>query len=142
MIGFNVTDVKFNLKNKQVYKKWLTAIIENEGKKAGDISYVFCSDEYLLDLNKQYLNHDTYTDIITFDYAEGNKTSGDIFISIDRVKENAGKFNVTFEEELLRVMAHGVLHLMGYKDKKSGDISIMRSKEEESIEMFNNFILK
>lgn len=109
----------------------------SEGKVVGDISYVFCSDEYLLDLNQKYLSHDTYTDIITFDYCQGNTVSGDIFISIDRVEDNSKTFQVPFHEEVLRVCAHGVLHLAGYKDKTEGDARLMRQKEEEKIRMFH-----
>jgi len=120
MISFNNEDVQFNLKNKAKLKSWIVATIEKKKQKAGDISFVFCSDAFLLEMNKEYLNHDTYTDIITFDYSKDDTQlpiSGDIFISIDRVKENANKFSKTFEDELHRVIIHGVLHLLGYKDK-------------------------
>lgn len=141
MISFNSEDIQFNLKNKTKLKSWIVTTIEKKKQKAGDISFVFCSDAFLLEMNKEYLNHDTYTDIITFDYSasddkpfdsaqgdasKGAKTktakkeqpiSGDIFISIDRVQENADKFSKTFEDELHRVIIHGVLHLLGYKDK-------------------------
>ena len=134
MISFHTEDVEFKLKNKTRLKKWIVATIEKKKRKAGDISYVFCSDSFLLKMNKEYLNHDTYTDIITFDYSiEDNKLpiSGDIFISIERVKENAEKFSikksaegdnrkqeqVRFENELHRIIIHGTLHLLGYKDK-------------------------
>jgi len=109
-------------------------LIQNENKTKGDLSFIFCSDDYLLDINKKYLNHDFYTDVITFDYSENNILSGDVFISIDRVKENAGTFNVPFEEELQRVMIHGVLHLAGYKDKTDKEKKQMTDKE--------NFYLK
>ena len=101
------------------------------------MSFIFCSDEYLLDINLKYLDHDTFTDIITFDYCIGNEISGDIFISIDRIKDNADSFNVSFDSELLKVMAHGVLHLIGYKDKKERDISVMRNKEDEKTKLFH-----
>ncbi len=119
------------------YSKWLTKVIESESKVEGDITYIFCDDAYLLELNKKYLQHDTYTDIITFDYTEGDIISGDIFISLERVEDNAQKFEVIFENELQRVMAHGVLHLMGYKDKSSEEAALMRSKEDEKIQMFH-----
>ncbi len=105
-----------------------------EGKNPNDINFIYCSDEYLLELNKSSLNHDYYTDIITFDYCEGKEVSGDLFISIDRVRENANEMNLTFEDELHRVMIHGVLHLCGYKDKTKKDAETMREKE--------NFYLK
>ena len=104
--------------------------VKKEGYAAHYIQFVFCSDVYLLELNQQYLHHDTLTDIITFDYREGKKISGDIFISIDRVRENAGKFNVLFKEELHRVMIHGILHLCGYKDKDKKSKMLMTEKED------------
>ena len=110
--------------------QWIKNTIEEEGKKAGDISFVFCSDDYLLEINKQYLNHDYYTDIITFDYVDDEIISGDIFVSIDRVEENADKFGVTFENELNRILIHGVLHLVGYKDKEKAEKELMTSKED------------
>ena len=119
-ILFNSEGVKFTLKNKVVIKKWIASTIEKKKRKTGEISFVFCSDDYLLNINKEYLNHDTFTDIITFDYSKENNllpVSGDIFISVDRVKENALKFSKSFEEELHRVIIHGVLHLLGYADK-------------------------
>lgn len=120
MITFSNEGIKFNLKNKTLLKKWIASTIEKKKRKTGEISFVLCSDEYLLTINKQYLNHDTYTDIITFDYSKDSlqlPVSGDIFISVDRVEENAKKFSKTFEDELHRVMIHGTLHLLGYKDK-------------------------
>ena len=128
MINFHSEDIKFILKNKSKIKSWIISTVEKQKHKTGDISFVFCSDGFLLNINKQYLNHDTYTDIVTFDYSEEENNpplppfqrgsiSGDIFISIDRVKENAQKFSKTFEDELHRVIIHGVLHLLGYKDK-------------------------
>jgi probable rRNA maturation factor len=120
MITFNTEDVKFNLKSKTLLKQWITATIKKKKRKTGDLAFVFCSDVYLLNINNEYLNHDTFTDIITFDYSKENKLlpiSGDIFISVDRVKENAIKFSKSFEEELHRVIIHGTLHLLGYADK-------------------------
>ena len=107
----------------------LNSLIKNELRKTGDISVVFCSDEYLLEMNKEYLNHDYYTDIITFDYVEGETISGDLFISLDRVRENAKKFEISFLRELYRVVFHGTLHLVGYNDKSEEEQRIMRQKE-------------
>ncbi|QWX83638.1 rRNA maturation RNase YbeY [Cellulophaga sp. HaHaR_3_176] len=136
MIDFNY-ELDFSLNKETYYSDWLSRVIVSEDKILGNLSYVFCSDDYLLNINQEYLNHDTFTDIITFDYCEGNEISGDIFISIDRVKENAAEYNVDFNEELHRVMSHGVLHLIGYKDKSDEDASLMRSKEEEKIKLFH-----
>ena len=109
----------------------------SEGKKLGDINYIFCDDVYLHKINVEYLQHDTLTDIITFDYTEGITLNSDIYISIERVRENADIFGVTFEQELLRVLAHGVLHLCGYKDKTPTDSELMRTKEEEKMKLFS-----
>ena len=108
----------------------LNSLIENELKIPGDISAIFCTDEYLLEMNKEYLDHDYYTDIITFDYTEGEVISGDLFISIERIADNAEKFNTTLLKELYRVVFHGVLHLAGYKDKSEEEASKMREKED------------
>ena len=129
-INFHSEGVDFHLVNEKKRIKWIKDSIKNEAKKVGEISYIFCSDEYLHKMNLEYLNHDTYTDIITFDYTEENIVSGDIFISIDRVKENAIKFKTLFEKELSRVIIHGALHLMGYKDKSAQEKKQMRSKED------------
>jgi len=111
-------------------RDWVVRVILSEGGKPGDISYIFCDDEYLLQLNLQYLQHDTLTDIITFDYGEETGlVSGDVFISLDRVKDNAAELNFSFDEELKRVIIHGVLHLLGYKDKAPADEELMRQKE-------------
>jgi len=112
-------------------KQWIKNTISKEGRKPGDITFIFCDDDYLLDINKQYLDHDYYTDIITFDYVEGDQIAGDIFISIDRVKENAATFGVSFSNELNRILIHGVLHLLGYKDKDAEEKKLMTSKEDE-----------
>lgn len=134
-IGFFSEDISFRLSDIRNKRQWLEKVIESEGKIAGEISYIFCSDDFLYKMNVQYLNHDTLTDVITFDYTEANKISGDIFISIPRVKENAIDFGKAFEEELNRVMVHGVLHLCGYKDKTTKDEKIMRLKEDEKMEL-------
>ncbi len=127
---FEAADLDFSLESPQHVGEWLEATIEAEGHRAETIQFVFTSDDYLLDLNREYLDHDTYTDIITFDYCEGELIMGDIFISIDRVKENADKLNIPFLDELHRVMVHGVLHLCGYKDKSPGEKAQMTEKED------------
>jgi rRNA maturation RNase YbeY len=112
-----------------------TQVVDNEGFIKGDLSVVFCSDAYLLSVNKQYLNHDYYTDIITFSYVDGSRISGDFFISIDRVSENAIKEGVSKQKELARVLIHGLLHLCGYNDKEAQEVLVMRSKESEYLSM-------
>ncbi|AWM13636.1 rRNA maturation RNase YbeY [Flavobacterium sediminis] len=136
MISFNY-EIDFALENEDLYSEWIESVVESEGKTLGEINYIFCNDEYLHQINMQYLNHDTLTDIISFDYTEGDIISGDIFLSIERVKDNAKDFEVPFSEELKRVMAHGVLHYCGYKDKSEADEQLMRAKEEEKIVMFH-----
>lgn len=111
-------------------KKWIKNTISKEGSQPGDISFIFCSDDYLLEINRQYLDHDYYTDIITFDYVQGDLISGDIFISVDRVRENAATFGVSFLNELNRIVIHGVLHLLGYKDKEPEEKELMTTKED------------
>ena len=136
MIDFNY-ETEFELADEALYQEWISKVIASEGKKEGEISYIFCDDEYLLELNQQHLDHDTLTDIISFDYTLGNEISGDIFISIERVMDNAMDYNVPFEEELKRVMCHGVLHYCGYKDKENDDKKLMRAKEEEKMKLYN-----
>jgi len=136
MISFNY-EVEFELSNEEQFSKWISAVILSENKKEGDINYIFCDDDYILEINKQYLEHDYYTDIISFDYSVGNELHGDIFVSIDRVRENASDFNASFDEELKRVIIHGILHYCGYKDKSEEDEQIMRHKEDEKIKMFH-----
>lgn len=133
-ISFSL-ETKYNLKSRTLIKKWLKQIIENRGYKLGTLSYILCDDDYLLEINKQYLQHEFYTDIITFDYVENGVINGDIFISVDRVKENAASFGVSEREELMRVFAHGVLHLSGLKDATSEEASQMRKAENESLEL-------
>jgi probable rRNA maturation factor len=135
MINFNY-ETDFELNNEEAYSKWLLKVITSEGKSLGDIDYIFCDDEYLLKLNVEFLQHDTLTDIISFDYSVGDEIHGQIYISIERVRENAIDYNVTFVEELQRVMAHGVLHYCGYKDKTDSDADIMRAKENDAINLF------
>ncbi len=134
-ISFSL-EKSFTFNNRLKTKAWIKQIIEKQGCKCGDISYVFACDEKVLEINKQFLQHDFYTDIITFDYVENDVISGDIFISVDRVKENAKAFNTTFDEELHRVIIHGVLHLLGYKDHSEKDEKIMRQMENESLKLF------
>ncbi len=117
---------------------WIEELIEEEEKKLGDITYIFCDDEYLLEINKQYLQHDYYTDIITFDYVKGKIISGDIFVSLQRISDNSSTLAIPFEKELLRVTAHGVLHLCGYKDKKQEEEKLMRCKENYYLEKYYN----
>lgn len=120
-----------------VYSKWLESIVISEGKTIGELSFVFCSDDYLLKINQDHLDHDTYTDIITFDYCLDGLINGEVYISTDRVKENAVSFRESEINELHRVMAHGVLHLCGYGDKSDEEARIMREKENEKIVMFH-----
>ena len=136
MIDFNY-ETEFTLENEEAISSWISNVIKSEGKKEGEINYIFCDDEYLLQINKEHLNHDYYTDIISFDYTVGNEINGDMFISVDRVKENAVDFNVAFDEELKRVIIHGILHYCGYKDKLEEEELLMRNKEDEKIAMFH-----
>lgn len=133
-ITFSEHKEGFSLSDKVVTKKWIGDIIEAQGKRVGKIGYLFCDDEYILDANQRYLNHDTYTDIITFDYVEGDLVSGDIMISVDRVVENAERFGVMFDDELHRVIVHGVLHLLGQGDKSEEEAKEMRRKEEDALD--------
>ena len=128
MISFS-TETLFELSKSAVISAWLSSIISQEKHTEGEISIVFCNDEYLCKLNVEFLNHDTLTDVISFDYSIGKQVHGEIFISVDRVKENATEFNQTFQTELSRVMAHGILHFCGYKDKTDLESSLMRTKE-------------
>lgn len=137
VITYQKEEVEFELPNEDNLTNWLVGISDSEQKKINLISFIFCSDEYLLRINREYLDHDDYTDIITFPYKQGKEIESDIFISIDRVKENATTFTSTFENELLRVMSHGLLHLMGYKDKTEEDKAEMRKKEDWAIVKFH-----
>lgn len=136
MISFNY-ETEFTLENETLFSDWISRVILSENKKEGDINYVFCDDEYILEINKQYLDHDYYTDIISFDYSVGNELHGDVFVSIERVRENAADFDVAFDEELKRVIIHGILHYVGYKDKSEDEELLMRQKENEKIAMFH-----
>ena len=136
MITFN-SETSFTLKNQKKLVKWIGDVISSEGFQVGEINYIFCDDSYLNKINQEFLNHDTFTDIISFDYTLGKEVGGDIFISIERVLENAEKFNEVFENELHRVMIHGILHFIGYKDKTKKDKILMRTKEDEKVFILN-----
>ena len=133
MINFHY-ETNFELPNEKAIALWISNAIAEENAKEGEINYVFCSDDYLHKINVEYLNHDTLTDIISFDYSVGKELHGDIYISVDRVKENASEFKVSFEEELARVVIHGILHYCGYKDKSLEDAKLMRAKEDYYLE--------
>ncbi|WP_422089836.1 rRNA maturation RNase YbeY [Tenacibaculum ovolyticum] len=136
MIIFNY-ETEFKLKDEEGTNKWIQNCIERDGFELGEINYIFCDDAYLHKMNVEFLQHDTLTDIISFDYTLGKLIGGDIFISIERVKENAKEFNVLFENELHRVIIHGILHYMKYKDKTDKEKEIMRSKENDSLKLLN-----
>lgn len=118
-------------------KAWVNEVAQSYGKKAGEINYIFCSDEKILEVNRQYLQHDYYTDIITFDYTEGQTIAGDLFISLDTVRTNAKKFNSTYEEELHRTIIHGILHLCGINDKGPGEREVMEQEENKALKKLN-----
>lgn len=134
-ISFHTENIDSPKIKKQITKNWIKSVAENYGKKVGDVNYLFCSDEKILEVNNQYLSHDYYTDIITFDYSEGNKISGDIFISIDTVRSNSQKFHTDFYEELYRVIIHGILHLCGVNDKSKTEEKAMREAENKALSL-------
>jgi len=143
MIRFFTEDIQFTLSQKGPTRQWLTALAKREAFTVGQLNYIFCSDDYLLEVNRAYLDHDYYTDIITFDNSEEeNRLEGDIFISIDRVRDNAQQLNIPEEQELRRVLAHGVLHLCGYGDKTGEEAQVMRRKEEESLTAWSSHLHK
>ena len=129
MVTYFTEDTSFTFKEKRLTSRWLKLVAESEIRRLGDVSVIFCSDNYILDVNLKYLQHDYYTDIITFDYCEGDRLNGDLFISVDSVRENAAFYGTEFAHELNRVIVHGVLHLIGYDDHTEEDIAVMRSKE-------------
>ena len=134
-----ILEKSFAFNNRLKAKAWIKQVIAEHGKKCGNISYIFTNDEHVLDVNRQYLGHDYYTDIITFDYSDEDgvgKINGDIFVSVDRIKENAKEFKTSFDNELHRVIIHGVLHLLGFKDHSPKDSKLMRQKENECLELF------
>jgi probable rRNA maturation factor len=136
-IIFNVEDIDFELPDREETIAWIHRVAASEDKRIGAVSYIFCSDDYLIELNKEYLSHDTLTDIITFPYSK-TPIEGDIFISIDRVKDNAKDFGVPFEQELKRVLIHGILHLCGYGDKTKAQAAVMRQKEDAALALYAN----
>ena len=130
MISYYFKNTDFLFRSKTITSRWLRLVAESEIRRIGDISIIFCSDNYILEVNQKYLNHDYFTDIITFDYCEGERLSGDLFISVDTVRENSIEYGTDFNDELNRVIVHGVLHLIGYDDHSDEDIAIMRKKED------------
>ena len=138
MVSYYLEDIKFEFKHKRLNNAWLKMVAESEVRKLGTINIIFCSDNYILDVNVKYLQHDYFTDIITFDYCEKNVLSGDLFISIDSVRENAVFYKTEFEDELIRVIVHGLLHLIGYDDHTEADQKVMREKENYYLELRNH----
>jgi len=136
-ILFHTLDVDFNLPQKRTIKKWISQVINSYNYKVGDINYIFCSDSEILKINTQYLNHNYYTDIITFPYSEGNTASADVYISIHTVQHNASIYQQSFEEELNRVMVHGVLHLLGFNDSNQDEVFQMRQAEDSCLALLN-----
>ena len=130
MINYYYEDTAFIFKGKTLNNKWLRLVAESEIRRMGEVSIIFCSDNYILNVNQEYLQHDYFTDIITFDYCEGDRISGDLFISVDSVRENAIEYGTDFKDELNRVIVHGILHLIGYDDHNEEDIKMMRQKED------------
>ncbi len=140
MIYFNVEDVDLKLKGKLILRKWIRQVVETYGLKPGELSYIFCNDDKILEVNRQFLQHDYYTDIITFDYDEDGVVSGDMYISVDTVQTNAEQYAPSFERELHRVIIHGVLHLCGLKDKSSEDEKKMRAAEEKALSILETLV--
>jgi len=138
MVSYFCEDIQFEFKKKRLNNAWLKIVAESEVRRLGKINVIFCSDNYILDVNVRYLNHDYFTDIITFDYCEKNILSGDLFISIDSVRENSIFYNTEFDEELNRVIVHGVLHLIGYDDYTEEEQKTMREKEDYYLELRNH----
>lgn len=138
MVSYFLQDISFVFKHKRLNNAWLKMVAESEVRKLGNINIIFCSDNYILDVNIKYLGHDYFTDIITFDYCEKNVLSGDLFISIDSVRENAAFYNTEFSDELNRVIVHGILHLIGYDDHTPEEQKIMREKENYYLELRNH----
>lgn len=137
-VFFHYVDKKLNIQNKRDIQRNIIKLFRREGKEIKRMDYIFCSDEYLLEINRNHLNHDFYTDIITFELSATKATIAEIYISMDRVKENAQNLDIPFNKEILRVIIHGALHLCGYKDKSKKDINIMRAKEDYYIDNFLN----
>lgn len=135
-IRFSAQNITFELPETANVRQWITQVIKQRGKQVGNLSYLFCNDEFILEMNRRFLNHDTYTDIITFDNVVGDTIAGDILISIDRVGENASLFKVPFEQELHRVIIHGVLHLLGQGDKSDSEAAEMRRQEGDALQLW------
>ncbi len=135
MIEFYYEEISDNQIDEDIIKSWISKVITKSNSFLGSINYIFCNDEYILDINKQYLDHDYYTDIITFDYCEDKMISGDLFISIDTVLSNSQKFNTSYKEELNRVIVHGILHLIGFKDKSEQEAKEMRNQENLALNL-------
>ena len=140
MITFNIEDADPKLKNKRLLKSWIAKVADSYGLKTGDLAYVFCSDDRILDVNKEFLQHDYYTDIITFDYCEGDTISGDMYISVDTVRTNSELYSTSFINEMHRVIIHGVLHLCGLKDKAPDDEKKMREAEAKALVMWDELV--
>ncbi len=141
MIRYFQNDISFDLNSKLIIKKWIKSVIEQRGKRCRDINVIFCSDSYILEINNQFLGHDYYTDIITFDYCEGRDVSGELYISIDTVRANAVEYKQEFETELHRVIIHGVLHLLGLDDHSEDDIKEMRKAEDLALEQLGQLLV-
>ena len=137
MVTYNVIDIKMPDISHRETTAWVRAVAASYGKRVGDIAYVFCNDDKILEVNRQYLQHDYYTDIITFDYCEGNMLSGDLFISLDTVRTNAEQFGKTYDDELHRVIIHGILHLVGINDKGPGEREIMEAAEDKALTLLS-----
>lgn len=140
MITFNIEDADPKLKNKRLLKSWIAKVADSYGLKTGDLAYVFCSDDRILEVNKEFLQHDYYTDIITFDYCEGDTISGDMYISVDTVRTNSELYSTSFINEMHRVIIHGVLHLCGLKDKAPDDEKKMREAEAKALAMWDELV--
>ncbi|MGM9999989.1 MAG: rRNA maturation RNase YbeY [Marinilabiliaceae bacterium] len=140
MITFNIEEADPKLKNKRLLKSWIAKVADSYGLKTGDLAYVFCSDDRILEVNKEFLQHDYYTDIITFDYCEGDTISGDMYISVDTVRTNSELYSTSFINEMHRVIIHGVLHLCGLKDKAPDDEKKMREAEAKALAMWDELV--
>lgn len=137
MISFLTENIKMPKLDRKAVRAWITEVAASyEGRKVGDLNYIFCNDDRILEVNKEFLGHDYYTDIITFDYSEPGRVSGDMFISLDTVLSNSSKFHTSYEKELLRVIIHGVLHLCGINDKGPGERAVMEAAEEKALDMW------
>lgn len=134
-IHFFLSDVRYKLAQRIALREWIAQVVKKEGKVVGEINFIFCSDDYLLQMNRDHLQHDYFTDVITFDYSEGKSINGEIYISVDRVRDNAKTMGIRVQDEMQRVMVHGVLHLLGYKDKTPAEVKRMRAMEDACLRM-------